>query len=109
MNTAIGTIIEAEIQERVEEQLEEAVAARMRVSQSLINKLEENCDELLSEFFKKERALKASLDSLREQENALNTISHVAFAALTNLNEQGIIEFLLIKDQAVRAWWEENK
>ena len=109
MTSAMGTIIEAEIRERVEEQLEEAVTVRLRMSQRLIAKLEENHDELLGAFFDKERELENSIDSLHEQEDDFNTMAHVAFAALTNMNEQGVIEFLLIKDPVIRKWWEENR
>ena len=109
MTSEMGVIIEAEIRERVEEQLEEAVAARIRMFERLISKMNENHEELLDAFFKKERELEDSLDAYSSREDIFDTMKHVAKGAMGSMNEQGVIEFLLIKDPVIRKWWEENQ
>ncbi len=44
-----------------------------------------------------------------EQIHIWENLHIVAHAALSELEENGTIDFLLIKNPNVRSWWEENK
>ena len=87
MNSAMGIIVEEEIEARIND--------RLRESSRRIDSLEMQLDGMS--------------DAYHNREDAFDIMMHVAKGAMSSLDEQGILEFLLIKDPVIRKWWEENK
>ena len=47
--------------------------------------------------------------SLREQKKKTDMLARIACKALTELEKEGHADFLLLKDEEVRSWWEAHK